>query len=491
MTTDQPDKRLRPGLPKDSFGDFQYRQALAEEMLPMIGRVYRDNVHLLLYGKPVVNLSVSELMQAHRFVRETEDNELSEFETYQVIVALSELALGPAEIDIGIIAAAYLFDNRELPLEEFVKESVEDLIGKKGSILESAQDVVLYGFGRIGRLLTRMLVEDSGGGDNLRLRAIVVRKSVDNDLIKRANLIRTDSVHGPFKGTVRVLEEENKLIINGNEVQVIYTSDPTSIDYTEYGIKDALLVDNTGVWRDEEGLSQHLNCNGIKKVLLTAPGKGGIKNIVHGINNSVMDSNDKILGAASCTTNAIVPILKVLDEEYGIDSGHIESVHSYTNDQNLIDNFHKKERRGRSAALNIVITETGAGKAVGQVLPNLLGKLTANAVRVPTPNVSLAIMKLTLDKDMDLESLNLFLRQKAFHSEYKNQIGYTNSPEVVSTDFVGNTHAGIVDSAATIVNAKNCVIYVWYDNEFGYTAQLLGLAKEMVGLTYKRYPKFD
>ena len=491
MTTEQPDKRLRPELPKDSFGDFQYRQALAEEMLPMIGRIYRDNVHLLLYGKPVVNLSVSELMQAHRFVRETEDNELSEFETYQVIVALSELALGPAEIDIGIIAAAYLFDSRELSIEEFVKESVEDLIGKKGSILESAQDVILYGFGRIGRLLTRMLVEDSGGGDNLRLRAIVVRKSVNNDLIKRANLIRTDSVHGPFKGTVRVLEEENKLIINGNEVQVIYASDPTSIDYIEYGIKDALLVDNTGVWRDEEGLSQHLNCNGVKKVLLTAPGKGGIKNIVHGINNSVMDSNDAILGAASCTTNAIVPVLKVLDEEYGIDSGHIESVHSYTNDQNLIDNFHKKERRGRSAALNIVITETGAGKAVGQVLPDLLGKLTANAVRVPTPNVSLAIMKLTLNKEMDLETLNLFLRQKAFHSEYKNQIGYTNSPEVVSTDFVGNTHAGIVDSAATIVNAKNCVIYVWYDNEFGYTAQLLGLAKEMVGLTYKRYPKFD
>ncbi|MDC0072933.1 glyceraldehyde-3-phosphate dehydrogenase [Gammaproteobacteria bacterium] len=491
MTTDQPDKRLRPELPKDSFGDFQYRQALAEEMLPMIGRIYRDNVHLLLYGKPLVNLSVSELMQAHRFVRETEDNELSEFETYQVIVALSELALGPAEIDIGIIAAAYLFDNRELSLEEFVKESVEDLIGKKGSILDSAQDVILYGFGRIGRLLTRMLVEDSGGGDNLRLRAIVVRKSVNNDLIKRANLIRTDSVHGPFKGTVRVLEEENKLIINGNEVQVIYASDPTSIDYMEYGIKDALLVDNTGVWRDEAALSQHLNCNGVKKVLLTAPGKGGIKNIVHGINNSVMDSNDAILGAASCTTNAIVPVLKVLNEEYGINSGHIESVHSYTNDQNLIDNFHKKERRGRSAALNIVITETGAGKAVGQVLPDLLGKLTANAVRVPTPNVSLAIMKLTLNKEMDLETLNLFLRQKAFHSEYKNQIGYTNSPEVVSTDFVGNTHAGIVDSAATIVNAQNCVIYVWYDNEFGYTAQLLGLAKEMVGLTYKRYPKFD
>ena len=490
MTSEQPDKRIRPELPKDSFGDFQYRQALAEEMLPMIGRIYRDNVHLLLYGKTLVNLSVSELMQAHRFVRETEHNELSEFETYQVILSISSLELGPAEVDIGIIAAAYLFNNKSLSIEDFVKESVRDLVGKKGSLLESPKDVVLYGFGRIGRLLTRMLVEDSGGGDNLRLRAIVVRKTVENDLIKRANLIRTDSVHGPFKGTVRVLEDENKLIINGNEVQVIYASDPSSINYKDYGINDALLVDNTGVWRTPEGLSKHVNCKGIDKVLLTAPGKDGIKNIVYGINNHVMNSSDKILGAASCTTNAIVPVLKVLNEEYKIISGHIESVHAYTNDQNLIDNFHKKERRGRSAALNIVITETGAGKAVGQVLPELQGKLTANAVRVPTPNVSLAIMKLEFKKEILLEDLNLFIRQKAFHSEYKNQIGYTNSHSV-STDFVGNTHAGIVDSAATIVNGKNCVIYVWYDNEFGYTAQLLGLAKEMVGLTYKRYPQFD
>ena len=489
MTTDQPDKRLRPELPKDSFGDFQYRQALAEEMLPMIGRIYRDNVHLLLYGKPVVNLSVSELMQAHRFVRETEDNELSEFETYQVIVALSELALGPAEIDIGIIAAAYLFDSRELSLEEFVKESVEDLIGKKGSILESAQDVILYGFGRIGRLLTRMLVEDSGGGDNLRLRAIVVRKSVNNDLIKRANLIRTDSVHGPFKGTVRVLEEENKLIINGNEVQVIYASDPTSIDYMEYGIKDALLVDNTGVWRDEEGLSQHLNCNGVKKVLLTAPGKGGIKNIVHGINNSVMDSNDAILGAASCTTNAIVPVLKVLDEEYGIDSGHIESVHSYTNDQNLIDNFHKGDRRGRGAPLNMVITSTGAVKAVAKVIPQLAGKLTGNAIRVPTPNVSLAILSLVLNKEVDKDSLNNYLKSMAFHSKYREILGYVNSSEIVSTDFYSSPFASIIDSQATITSGNRVTLYCWYDNEYGYSKQVINLTKKVANISLQRLPK--
>lgn len=489
MKKEQPDKRSRPDLPKDPFGDFQYRQALAEEMLPMIGRIYRDNVHLLLYGKPLVNLSVSEIMNAHRFVREAENNELSEFETYQVIVALSELELGPAEIDIGIIAAAYLFDDKDLSLEDFVNDAIADLIGKKGSILDQAQDVVLYGFGRIGRLLTRMLIEDSGGGDNLRLRAIVVRKAVDGDIIKRANLMRTDSVHGPFKGTVRVLEEEDKLIINGNEIKIIYSNNPSEIDYTDYDINNALLIDNTGVWRTKDDLGIHLKCNGIAKVLLTAPAKDGIKNIVHGINNEIID-NDSILGAASCTTNAIVPTLKVLNDEFGIVSGHIESVHSYTNDQNLIDNFHKKERRGRSAALNMVITETGAGKAVGQVLPELIGKLTANAVRVPTPNVSLAIMSLQLGRDLSAEELNNFLRQKAFHSNLKEQIGFTNSPEVVSTDFVGDRHAGIIDSAATIVNNDKCVLYVWYDNEFGYTAQLLGLAKEMVGLTYERYPNF-
>ena len=489
MKKEQPDKRIRPDLPKDPFGDFQYRQALAEEMLPMIGRIYRDNVHLLLYGKPLVNLSVSEIMNAHRFVREAENNELSEFETYQVIVALSELELGPAEIDIGIIAAAYLFDDKDLSLEAFVNDAIADLIGKKGSILDQAQDVVLYGFGRIGRLLTRMLIEDSGGGDNLRLRAIVVRKAVDGDIIKRANLMRTDSVHGPFKGTVRVLEEEDKLIINGNEIKIIYSNNPSEIDYTDYDINNALLIDNTGVWRTKDDLGIHLKCNGIAKVLLTAPAKDGIKNIVHGINNEIID-NDSILGAASCTTNAIVPTLKVLNDEFGIVSGHIESVHSYTNDQNLIDNFHKKERRGRSAALNMVITETGAGKAVGQVLPELIGKLTANAVRVPTPNVSLAIMSLQLGQDLSAEELNNFLRQKAFHSNLKEQIGFTNSPEVVSTDFVGDRHAGIIDSAATIVNNDKCVLYVWYDKEFGYTAQLLGLAKEMVGLTYQRYPNF-
>ena len=288
------------------------------------------------------------------------------------------------------------------------------------------------------------------------------------------------------------MEDKDILIINGNEVQIIYADGPEEIDYTKYNINNALLIDNTGVWRDKKNLSKHLKCKGIKKVLLTAPGKKGIKNIVHGINNQDKNKNDLILGAASCTTNAIVPVLKVIHDKFHIVSGHIETVHAYTNDQNLIDNFHKKERRGRSAALNLVITETGAGKAVGQVLPDLEGKLTANAIRVPTPNVSLAIMRLDLEENIDTNELNDYLRQIAFHSSFKDQIDFTNLTEVVSSDFVGNRKAGIIDAAATICNGSNsCVLYVWYDNEFGYTAQLLGLAKDMVGLSYERYPKFD
>ena len=274
------------------------------------------------------------------------------------------------------------------------------------------------------------------------------------------------------------MEDKDILIINGNEVQIIYADGPEEIDYTKYNINNALLIDNTGVWRDKKNLSKHLKCKGIKKVLLTAPGKKGIKNIVHGINNQDKNKNDLILGAASCTTNAIVPVLKVIHDKFHIVSGHIETVHAYTNDQNLIDNFHKKERRGRSAALNLVITETGAGKAVGQVLPDLEGKLTANAIRVPTPNVSLAIMRLDLEENIDTNELNDYLRQIAFHSSFKDQIDFTNLTEVGSSDFVGNRKAVIIDSAATICNGSNCcVLYVWYDNEFGYTKQVIRLAK--------------
>src|SRR5690606_8386523 len=237
------------------------------------------------------------------------------------------------------------------------------LVNREHKPIDKPVDIVLYGFGRIGRLVTRLLLEQTGNGSIMRLRAIVVRKGGDGDLQKRVNLLRNDSVHGSFQGTVRVDEENNRIIANGNVIHFIYADSPDSVDYTQYGISDALGIDNTGKWRDEEGLSKHLKSKGVAKVILTAPGKGNLKNIVYGINHNMIEPSDRIITAASCTTNAIAPVLKLINERYGIVHGHVETVHAYTNDQNLIDNYHKADRRGRSAAPNMVLTETGSAKA--------------------------------------------------------------------------------------------------------------------------------
>lgn len=481
-------------LPTEFFSDWKEREALAEGMIPLIGRLYRRrNVSLYMYGKNMINQSVTDLMKAHRFVRQVEGNELSEYETLPFIKAIAELPLGPAHIDVGKMVYRYFKTNsyddiEQADVDAYVKKELSHLIGSDKKPLDKPQDVVLYGFGRIGRLVARLLIDKTGGGDVLVLRAIVVRNTGQkNDLEKRAALLRKDSVHGKFHGTIRVLHDQNKLVINGNEVQVIYANSPADIDYTEYGINDAMIVDNTGVWKDEDGLRGHLR-PGAAKVLLTAPAKGDIPNIVYGVNHDEITPDKEIICAASCTTNAIVPVLKCLNDEYGILHGHIETVHAYTNDQNLIDNYHKNDRRGRSAALNMVLTSTGAAKAVSRVLPELAGKLTGNAIRVPTPNVSMAMLNVQLNKDVTLEELNEFLRYKSLHSKLQQQIGYTISTEAVSTDFVGSRQACVIDSVATIVEGNNVILYCWYDNEFGYSCQVVRCLEKFSGVKWPTYP---
>ncbi|CAG4884579.1 Glyceraldehyde-3-phosphate dehydrogenase-like protein [Georgfuchsia toluolica] len=487
MTTQAP---ARP-KPDDYFSDWKKREALAEAMIPIIGKLYRKNVACYMYGRLLVNRSVIDIMKAHRFVRQVEQNELSEFDSYPVFEVLSELELGSSHVDVGQIAAKYKKYKGPLSLTEFVKNEVSGAIGSSYKPIPKPVDVVLYGFGRIGRLLARIMIEKAGGGDVLRLRAVVVRKGKGSDIVKRASLLRRDSVHGSFHGTIRIDEDTDTFIANGNEVKMIYASSPAEIDYTKYGIHDAIVIDNTGMWRSEEDLSQHLKCPGVAKVVLTAPGKGKLKNVVFGVNDNIITPDDRIVTAASCTTNAIVPVLRVMHDHFGIVHGHVETVHSYTNDQNLIDNYHKKERRGRSAVLNMVITETGAAKAVAGALPELTGRITGNAIRVPTPNVSMAILNLLLEKESTVDEVNEVMRQAALHSPLRKQIDYTNSPEVVSSDFIGSRHACIFDSQATIVDGKNAVLYCWYDNEFGYSMQVHRIVERLAGVKYDVYPKDD
>ncbi len=474
----------------DRFQDWKEREALAESMIPLIGQLYRNhNVVTSVFGRPVINRSVINLLKAHKFVRQIEDNGLSVRETYPVLDILSGLDLGPSRIDIGKLAVGYRSEGEGQSLKEYVTQKVASVTNGHKQKLGPGQDVVLYGFGRIGRLMARILIERAGSGSGLNLRAIVVRPGgAENDLQKRASLLRRDSVHGSFQGTISVDEENKVIYANGVAIQVIYSNSPDSIDYTQYGIQNAVIVDNTGKWRDKEGLGLHLQSNGVSRVLLTAPGKGDIKNIVYGVNHKDIQQEDQILSAASCTTNAITPVLKAIHDEFGVEHGHVETVHSYTNDQNLIDNYHKGERRGRSAALNMVITETGAAKAVAKALPELEGKLTGNAIRVPTPNVSLAILNLSLSKPTTVEDLNNYIRETSLYSNLQKQVDYVTSVEAVSSDFVGSRRAGVVDGQATIVDGQRCVLYVWYDNEFGYSCQVNRILQFMSGAMYPSVP---
>ena len=478
----------RPGL-DGVFADWKEREALAEAMIPMIGTLYRRNVAMYIHGVPLYNISVIDLMKAHRFVRQIEQNEMSEFETHPIMEILSGLDLGPAHIDIGKLTSNYMRDNEGLELNAYVERECAAIVGVK-TVSHDPVDVVVYGFGRIGRLATRLLVEKTGGGHNLIQKAVVLRPPKDPvlDLNRRASLLRRDSIHGSFNGTIRVDEENMALICNGNVIRFIYSNDPGSIDYTEYGINNALIIDSSGVWRDEAGLSKHLESKGASKVLLTTSGKGDMKNIVSGVNSDLVEPSDSIIAAASCTTNAIVPVLKTINDRFGIVHGHMETVHAYTDDQNLHDNIHSKTRRGRSAPLNMVLTESNATSSVGKLLPELKGKLSGNSIRVPVANVSMAILNLTLEAETTTEEVNEHLRDISLNSSLQRQIGYTVSNEVVSSDFIGDRHAGIVDSEATIVEGKQVVLYVWYDNEFGYTCQVIRVGQKMAGIKYPVVP---
>ncbi|MEN8929255.1 MAG: glyceraldehyde-3-phosphate dehydrogenase [Flavobacteriales bacterium] len=470
---------------ESELNDWVNKEKSAISLISSIGNLlYNKSIELVLFRNPLVDQSVSEILSLHQSTGEVTGNVITVEDSSALAQELDNINIAPSKIDIGKLASEWSkekgnFDSKaDFLNSKLAKFKVED------NQTFEPRDVVLYGFGRIGRLAARELIKQAGKGQQLRLRAIIVRNNSEDQIKKRASLLRMDSVHGPFPGTIIEDYENKTLNINGQLINIIQANHPSEIDYTQYGINDALVIDNTGVFTDKEALGNHLKSKGVNKVLLTAPGKE-IPNIVYGINQKEFDvAEHDIFSAASCTTNAISPILKVIEDNYGVEKGHIETVHAYTNDQNLLDNYHKKPRRGRSAAVNMVITSTGAGKAVTKVIPSLMGKLTANAVRVPTPNGSLAIMNLNINKEVSLEELNNKIKSNALEGDLVNQIKFSIEEELVSNDIIGNTCCAVFDSHATIVSEdkKNIVLYVWYDNEFGYTKQVIRLAKHVAGV---------
>ncbi|HET6225195.1 MAG TPA: glyceraldehyde-3-phosphate dehydrogenase [Bacteroidia bacterium] len=480
LDTTKPTEGKAKGSYEAELKDWIEHEKAAISLISSIGKLwFEKSVELILFRNQLVDRSASQIMNLHLYSKDIVKKPISIMESVQLADEIYKLDVCPSRIDIGKLAYEWQQEKKEYPkAADFINYKLKDFIGKKHSI--TPKDVVLFGFGRIGRIAARELTAQAGKGEQLRLRAIVTRGNSKEEIIKRADLLRTDSVHGPFPGTIVEDLEQKALIINGHTVYMIDSKNPEDVDYTAYGIKDALLIDNTGVFRDKEALSRHLKAKGVSKVLLTAPAKGEVPNVVHGVNHETVDvKKDQVFSAASCTTNAIMPVLQVINNTIGIARGHIETVHSYTNDQNLLDNYHAKYRRGRSAALNMVITETGAESALKKVLPELSGKFTANSVRVPTPNVSLAILSMTVNKEVTREQINEILKDAALNGKLVEQIQYVNSNEFVSTDVIGNPCPSVFDSQATIVgpDKKNIVLYVWYDNEYGYTRQVIRFSK--------------
>ncbi len=467
---------------QSDFSAYLKDEKAAVELQSCIGHLQFDKgIELVLFRNPLVDVTISDILQLHAYANVVVNKAISVHDTSSLAKELLTMDIAQSKLDIGLLAYEWQAEKNQFTDQRtFLEAKLTGFtIDEKEQM--RPKDVVLYGFGRIGRLAARLLITSAGKGQQLRLRAIVVRNIDKDQLNKRAHLLRNDSVHGRFQGTVEEDYENMELIINGQRVKFIAAKNPEDIDYTSYGINDALIIDNTGVFKDKTALSRHLTSKGASKVLLTAPGKE-VPNVVYGVNHkSLRLDEDDVISAASCTTNAIVPVLKVIHDNLGVSKGHIETVHAYTNDQNLLDNMHKNARRGRSAAINMVITETGAGRAVTKVIPDLKDKLTANAVRVPVPNGSLAILSLTVSKETSLKEVDSLLKDAALRGDLVNQINYNINEECVSSDIVGNTCCSVYDSHATIVHPdkKSIVLYVWYDNEFGYTKQVLRLAKHI------------
>jgi glyceraldehyde 3-phosphate dehydrogenase len=455
------------------------RRKACVEFVRIISDLWYDkSIELVLFRNQLIDRNVSDIINLHEYAVAFVEKPINIFDSVEIARAIENLDLPPSRIDIGKLTYEYhLEDNKYNDARAFV---IDKLKNAKNTSEIKPKDVVLYGFGRIGRLLAREMMSKIGKGQQLRLRAIVTRDKNDAVLLeKRASLLRYDSVHGDFEGSVQADAENQALIINGTTVHIITANSPEEIDYTQYGIQDALVIDNTGAFTTEEALKRHLTSKGVEKVLLTAPGKG-VPNIVYGVNHEEYNPDEVLIySAASCTTNAITPVLKAVEDTLGVVKGHIETIHAYTNDQNLVDNMHKKYRRGRSAALNMVITETGAGSAVAKALPSLAGKLTSNAIRVPVPNGSLVVLNLEVGKTTSREEVDAIMKKYALEGELVEQIKYSLNNELVSSDIVGTAQPSIYDSNATLVSTdgKNIVLYIWYDNEYGYSHQVIRLAK--------------
>jgi len=328
----------------------------------------------------------------------------------------------------------------------------------------TAQRVAINGFGRIGRLSLRQLLKKNG------IDIVAVNDLTDVNTL--AHLFKWDSVHGKYPGTVEV--QNGHLVIDGDTIEVFSERNPSDLPWAKLNVD--VVVESTGVFTDRASAGKHLEA-GAKKVVISAPAKGDITTVVLGVNDEVLALNDDILSNASCTTNCLAPMVKVLDDAFGVEKGYITTIHAYTADQSLQDAPHKDLRRARAAAMSMIPTTTGAATAVGLVLPHMKGKLDGSAVRVPTVDGSLTDLTAILSREVSVEEINAAMKAAA-DGPMKGILEYTDEP-LVSIDIVGNTHSCIFDSGLTSTNGSLVKILGWYDNEVGYSSRVADLVVKL------------
>ncbi|MCF8267368.1 MAG: type I glyceraldehyde-3-phosphate dehydrogenase [Ignavibacteriales bacterium] len=325
--------------------------------------------------------------------------------------------------------------------------------------------VGINGFGRIGRLVFRRGIE-IGGIEFVGINDLTSAATL-------AHLLKYDSVHGKFKGEVKA--EGDSIIVNGKKIKISAEKDPANLKWAELGVD--VVIESTGVFRSQEACMKHIQA-GAKKVILTVPSKGDVDaTVVLGVNEETLKPEAKVVSNASCTTNCLAPMVKVLNDTFGLEKGFMTTVHSYTNDQVILDLPHSDLRRARAAAVSIIPTTTGAAKAVGKVIPELKGKLDGFALRVPTPDGSITDLVATLNKEVTVEEVNAAMK-KAAEGKMKGILEYCEDP-IVSADIVGNDHSCIFDSLSTMVNGNLVKVVGWYDNEWGYSCRVVDLMKKL------------
>ncbi len=328
-----------------------------------------------------------------------------------------------------------------------------------------AYKIGINGFGRIGRLVFKKMFLD-GGFDVISINDLMDTKTL-------AHLLKYDSIHGKFPADIEAVE--NGIKVNGKTIRISAEKDPSLLGWDKLGVD--FVIESTGVFTKREKLELHLKA-GAKKVILTAPPKDDIDAIVVlGVNDNVLKPEHKIISNASCTTNCLAPMVKVIDDNLGIIKGFMTTVHSYTNDQVMLDQPHKDLRRARAGAINIIPTTTGAAKAVGKVLPHLKGKLDGFALRVPTPDASITDFVCQVKRETTKEEINSFMKMAA-ENELKGILHYTEDP-IVSTDIIGDPHSCIFDALSTMVNGDLIKVVGWYDNEWGYSCRVVDLIRKL------------